>query len=169
MRLVPSHWSGHGWDPTTRAMLLALQQLDLNGKTVLDFGAGVGTLALAALALGATYADAVDNYPDALSALHANCRFNHAEGRMGIHENLPDNKYDIVLCTVFAPELILKFLPQLINAMVRGGKLILTCRQPGLAAVRDVLTIHNLFGQWRHISGDIHGCWAIGEFHAVDT
>ena len=68
VRLDPGLAFGSGTHPTTALCLQWLDGLDLQGKTVLDFGCGSGILALAALKLGAARAVGVDNDPQALLA-----------------------------------------------------------------------------------------------------
>ena len=59
---------GTGEHPTTALCLEWLERHIASGMTVLDYGCGSGILALAALALGARFAYAVDNDPQALTA-----------------------------------------------------------------------------------------------------
>src|SRR5690606_6541310 len=83
VRLDPGLAFGSGTHPTTALCLQWLDALgaqgDLRDATVLDFGCGSGILALAALALGAAGADAVDNDPQALLATRDNAQRNGLE------------------------------------------------------------------------------------------
>lgn len=67
---------GTGEHPTTRLCLEWLEAHLRRGARVLDYGAGTGVLALAALALGASRAWAVDIDPQALTATAENARLN---------------------------------------------------------------------------------------------
>ena len=72
--LDPGLAFGTGTHPTTALCLQQLDDMPLNGQTVVDYGCGSGILAVAALKLGATLALGVDNDPQALAA----CRDNAA-------------------------------------------------------------------------------------------
>jgi ribosomal protein L11 methyltransferase len=73
---------GTGQHPTTALCLDWLATNDLRGLRVLDYGCGTGVLALAALALGAQSACAVDIEPQALEATARNARLNGLEARI---------------------------------------------------------------------------------------
>ncbi|HEX5419450.1 MAG TPA: 50S ribosomal protein L11 methyltransferase [Gammaproteobacteria bacterium] len=98
---------GTGEHPTTA---LCLEWLDAQGAadaTVLDYGCGSGVLALAALALGAERAWAVDNDPQALTATRSNAELNGLQDRLwvGPPEALPEIGADIVLANILAKPL----------------------------------------------------------------
>ena len=67
---------GTGEHPTTALCLEWLEARMREGDRVLDYGCGSGILALAALALGASYAWAVDTDPQALQATSDNAALN---------------------------------------------------------------------------------------------
>lgn len=77
--LDPGLAFGTGTHPTTALCLSWLDQQDLNGTELIDYGCGSGILGIAALLLGAKQVIAVDNDPQALIASKSNCEKNQIE------------------------------------------------------------------------------------------
>lgn len=107
IRLDPGLAFGSGTHPTTALCLEWLDSLDLQGKTVLDFGSGSGILALAALALGAGRAVAVDNDPQALIASAQNAGRNGLADRLSVYlpNDEPPASYPVVVANILASAL----------------------------------------------------------------
>lgn len=82
VRLDPGLAFGSGTHPTTALCLEWLDGLQLDGKTVTDYGCGSGILAIAALKLGAASAVGVDNDPQALTASADNAERNGVVTRL---------------------------------------------------------------------------------------
>jgi ribosomal protein L11 methyltransferase len=80
--LDPGLAFGTGTHPTTALCLEWLEQADLYGKTVIDFGCGSGILAVAAARLGARRVWAVDHDTQALTATRANAARNGVAERV---------------------------------------------------------------------------------------
>jgi len=105
--LDPGLAFGSGTHPTTALCLAWLDGLELQGKTVLDFGCGSGILALAALKLGAARAVGVDNDPQALTASLDNAQRNGVAGRLVVYtpEDEPPARYPVVVANILATAL----------------------------------------------------------------
>jgi ribosomal protein L11 methyltransferase len=118
---------GTGEHPTTA---LCLEWLDTNvrpGARVLDYGCGSGILAIAALALGADRAWAVDNDPQALTATLANAELNGVSHRLmvGLPAELPPLAVDVIVANILAGPLEL-LAPTLIGYLAAHGAVVLS-------------------------------------------
>jgi ribosomal protein L11 methyltransferase len=89
LRLDPGLAFGTGAHPTTALCLTWLTTLDLQGRTVVDFGCGSGILAIAAALLGARRAYAVDHDPQALVATSENAERNRVSDRVLVTASPP--------------------------------------------------------------------------------
>ncbi len=130
IRLDPGLAFGTGTHPTTAMCLAWLDGLDLQGKTVLDFGCGSGILAIAALKLGAARAYGVDNDPQALIASQENAY------RNGVHERftvLSDKDSAPPPCDVLVANILLPPLLALKKLLAAG------CKPGALAAFSGML------------------------------
>lgn len=99
---------GTGEHPTTALCLDWLERHVESGMTMLDYGCGSGILALAALALDARFAYAVDNDSQALTATRANAALNGAAERLfiGAPEALPAVAVDVLAANILAGPLV---------------------------------------------------------------
>ncbi|MEZ5461457.1 50S ribosomal protein L11 methyltransferase [Dokdonella sp.] len=82
VRLDPGLAFGTGTHPTTALCLEWLDQADLGGKTVIDYGCGSGVLAIAAALLGAADVIGIDNDPQAIEASRDNATRNGVADRI---------------------------------------------------------------------------------------
>jgi ribosomal protein L11 methyltransferase len=107
IRLTPGLAFGTGQHPTTALCLQWLVDADVAGRTVCDFGAGSGLLAIAALKLGASHAYAIDIDPQALLACDQNALNNQVRPRLtiGLPENLTPTSTDIVIANILSEPL----------------------------------------------------------------
>ncbi|MBD2858643.1 50S ribosomal protein L11 methyltransferase [Spongiibacter sp. KMU-158] len=116
LMLDPGLAFGTGTHPTTFLCLQWLDQQDLTGKTVIDYGCGSGILGIAALLLGAEKMIAVDNDPQALIATRDNAQRNNiAPERVEcfLPTQIPENlSGDAVVANILAGPL-LELAPQL--------------------------------------------------------
>lgn len=109
MLLDPGLAFGTGTHPTTAMCLQWLDEHDVSGQVVMDFGCGSGILAIAAALLGARQVICVDNDPQALLATRENAARNRVEDRLTIYspEQLPaDTQVDLLLANILANPLI---------------------------------------------------------------
>ncbi|MCX2523554.1 50S ribosomal protein L11 methyltransferase [Larsenimonas rhizosphaerae] len=111
--LDPGLAFGTGTHPTTALCMRWLDSLAcagaLTGKDVLDVGCGSGILAIAALKLGAGFADGTDIDPQALQASRDNAERNSVtDEQFVLHypEQAPARQYDIVIANILASPLV---------------------------------------------------------------
>lgn len=126
--LEPGLAFGSGSHPTTAMCLDWLAGLDLAGCRVLDWGCGSGILAIAALALGARSATAVDIDPQALQATADNARSNGVAERLQVVHpdgHAPAGRYDVVVANILANTLI-NLAPTLASHCRSGGRVALS-------------------------------------------
>lgn len=103
--LDPGLAFGTGTHPTTALCLEWLDSLDLEGKTVIDFGCGSGILAIAALKLGAKSAVGIDIDPQAILASRNNAEANGVADRLQLFlsdDKPTDLKADVVVANILA-------------------------------------------------------------------
>jgi len=127
VELDPGLAFGTGHHPTTALCLRWLDQVPLRGQTLVDFGCGSGILAIAAIALGARSAIAVDHDPLALEATLANAAANGVADRIEVHppETLGSAAADLVVANILAGPL--QALAPRLTALTRpGGRLALS-------------------------------------------
>lgn len=119
--LDPGLAFGTGTHPTTALCLTWLDSLDLDGKTVVDFGCGSGVLAIAALKLGAKRVIGVDIDPQAIEASAANAKRNGVENQLELYlpADQPTLEADVVVANILAGPL--KALSEVITAYARKG------------------------------------------------
>lgn len=118
--LDPGLAFGTGTHPTTALCLEWLDSLDLQGKTVIDFGCGSGILAIAALKLGAKSAVGIDIDPQAILASRNNAEQNGVADRLQLFlsdEKTADLQADVVVANILAGPL--KELYPLINRLAK--------------------------------------------------
>jgi len=118
---------GTGEHATTALCLEWLERHIASGMTILDYGCGSGILALAALALGARFAYAVDNDSQALTATRANAALNGAADRLLVDapEKLPAVAVDVLAANILAGPLV-ELAPKFTACVVPGGMVVLS-------------------------------------------
>jgi ribosomal protein L11 methyltransferase len=118
---------GTGEHPTTALCLDWLECHVTPGSTLLDYGCGSGVLALAALALGAAKAIAVDNDNQALTATRANAELNRAGTRLVVAapDSLRRVSVDAVVANILAGPLV-ELAPTFATLVRPGGWVVLS-------------------------------------------
>ncbi|HHR6145545.1 TPA: 50S ribosomal protein L11 methyltransferase [Providencia alcalifaciens] len=120
--LDPGLAFGTGTHPTTSLCLEWLDGLDLEGKTVIDFGCGSGILAIAALKLGAAHAIGIDIDPQAILASRDNAECNGVSERLSLYlpkDQPQDLQADVVVANILAGPL--RELAPMISVLPRVG------------------------------------------------
>ena len=120
--LDPGLAFGTGTHPTTALCLQWLDGLDLEGKTVIDFGCGSGILAIAALKLGAARAIGIDIDPQAIQASRDNAQRNGVSKRLELYlpkDQPADLSADVVVANILAGPL--RELAPLISDLPKSG------------------------------------------------
>lgn len=123
--LDPGLAFGTGTHPTTALCLQWLDGLDLQGKTVIDFGCGSGILAIAALKLGAKAAIGIDIDPQAILASRNNAEANGVVDKLQLFlaKDQPQNLHaDVVVANILAGPLK-ELAPQIITLVKPQGDL----------------------------------------------
>lgn len=130
LEIDPKMSFGTGYHATTRLMLRHLEQLNCEGKKVLDAGTGTGILAIAALKLGAKSAVGFDI--DSWSEQNAieNALINDVQSRYdvrlgGFEQIKDDEQFDLTLANINR-NVIIEFLPRLVEATKEEGILCLS-------------------------------------------
>lgn len=142
--LDPGLAFGTGTHPTTALCLTWLDSLDLEGKTVVDFGCGSGILSLAALKLGAKEVIGIDIDPQALQASLDNAKRNQVDDRLSLFlpEDQPSLKADVVVANILAGPLR-ELAPTIIEFVAENGLLALS----GVLE-EQAETLQGIYGQW---------------------
>jgi ribosomal protein L11 methylase PrmA len=124
----PGHAFGHGGHPSTRLVLEALEQRLEGGESVLDVGCGSGVLSVAAVALGAESARAIDIDPTAIAVTRANALANRVSRRIDA-DSTPlaaiRRRFDVVVANI-GVVVLREVAPLLVERIDPGGWLALS-------------------------------------------
>lgn len=124
--IQPEMAFGTGHHATTRMMLEGMRRVELEGRTVLDLGAGTAVLGIMAALRGAGWVDAVEIEGPACESARNNVRMNGVEGKVHvIHgglESVPEKEYDVLLANINR-NVLLEAIPAL-YPMLRSGAVV---------------------------------------------
>ena len=127
IRLDPGQAFGTGSHETTQLCLEYLEKINLEGKTLLDYGCGSGILGIAAVKLGADKVIAIDNDKNSIDVAIANAKENNTIGQMLISLECDEKKItsDILISNIFS-SVLLKLMQDFDNLLAPDGMLILS-------------------------------------------
>ncbi len=128
LMLDPGLAFGTGTHPTTALCLSWLDGLDLNDKTVTDYGCGSGILGVAALLLGAKSVLAIDIDSQALQATNTNLERNKLDAQRlqcYLPEHAPLECSEILVANILSGPLV-ELAPAIASRVASGGKLALS-------------------------------------------
>jgi ribosomal protein L11 methyltransferase len=167
--LDPGLAFGTGNHETTRLCverLVARAENTARRGAVIDAGCGSGILALSAVRLGWTDVSGFDNDPEAVRVSEENATLNDLAGAVrfttaDLVTGLPaGTQADVVLANIQA-DVLLRFIPQLINSIAPGGLLVLSgilarendqVRAAYAAATPGWRVEHRLMGEWSDVA-----------------
>jgi ribosomal protein L11 methyltransferase len=127
--LEPGLAFGTGHHPTTAMVLSAMEDVAIDGATVLDAGCGSGILSIAAIMLGAKHAIAFDVEDDSIRSTTQNvARADVSSQITVVHGSLPDDRidphaFDFVFANISAN--VLKLLSSHLLATLNEGGFII--------------------------------------------
>lgn len=161
--LDPGLAFGTGTHPTTALCLSFLDEADLAGKSVIDYGCGSGILAIAAAKLGGNPVHAVDIDPQALSATHNNALNNAVlqEGFSIAYPSALNEQCDFLIANILLTPLM--ELEQRFHQLIKThGRLIIS----GIlnTQVETLLSHYHLF---KHEKTEFKEDWALMVFEAL--
>jgi ribosomal protein L11 methyltransferase len=137
LRIDPGLAFGTGTHPTTRLCLEWLCSLELNSKSVLDYGCGSGILAMAASALGAHEVFGVDIDPQAIEAAEHNAKANGLAVHYSASSEAVRGEYDVVVANILSGPLTV-LAPAICAHVTPGGMLALAgILPPQVERIRD--------------------------------
>jgi ribosomal protein L11 methyltransferase len=126
--ITPKMAFGTGHHETTYTVVELMQDIDFQGKTVLDYGCGTGVLGILASRLGAAHISAVDIEIQSFENTLENCQVNHIENLTAYHgtlEAVPESPYGVVLANINR-NVILASLPALSKLVLPNGALVIS-------------------------------------------
>lgn len=125
--ITPKMSFGTGHHATTKLMMVLMRGIDIEQKSVFDFGTGTGILAILASKLGAQNIFAIDNDEWSIENATENAIKNgvNIQFQLGSIEVIDDKKFDIVLANINR-HILLEYMQYIFNALKKGGVLLMS-------------------------------------------
>jgi len=128
IQITPKMSFGTGHHATTQLMMLQMKDMDLAGKSVLDFGTGTGVLAILAEMLGAATVEAIDNDEWSVENAGENIERNNCRKiriQQGSIEATAGKSYDIILANINR-HILLQYMPDLYRQLHHTGHILMS-------------------------------------------
>ncbi len=125
--ITPKMSFGTGHHATTYLMVKAMYDIELTGKSILDFGTGTGILAILAKQRGADTILAIDNDEWSIENARENAACNQVSDiNVQLASAPPANQtFDVILANINR-HILLQYADELINGLRKGGVLLLS-------------------------------------------
>jgi ribosomal protein L11 methyltransferase len=125
--ITPKMSFGTGHHATTKLVMQQMADMDLKGKSVLDFGTGTGILAILAEMLGAGHILAIDNDEWSYDNTKENVETNNCS-RISIERGsleIASGPYDIILANINR-HILLEYMADMYAKLTAGGTLLMS-------------------------------------------
>jgi ribosomal protein L11 methyltransferase len=124
--ITPKMSFGTGHHATTWQVMKLMQGIDLNNKTVFDFGCGTAVLAILAEKLGASSVLAVDNDDWCIENSIENVEANHCKNITVQKADVPSTQqFDIILANINR-HILLQYIPMMAASLTANGSIIIS-------------------------------------------
>ena len=126
--ITPKMSFGTGHHATTQQMILQMKDMELSGRSVLDFGTGTGVLAILAEKLGAAKVLAIDNDIWSIENAAENIIRNSCKNisvQQGSLEDIAPGKFDVILANINR-HILLQYMTDLYSRLNSGGTILMS-------------------------------------------
>jgi len=140
--ITPKMSFGTGHHATTMQMIELMRHIELNGKSVFDFGTGTGILAILAYKCGAASVYGIDNDEWAFKNAVENCSRNNTAAiridQASIEDIKQEDKFDVILANINR-HILLDTMASMVMHLNEGGHLLLS----GILENEDIGVVRN--------------------------
>lgn len=126
--ITPKMSFGTGHHATTEMMIASMEDLDIRGKRVFDFGTGTGILAILAEKMGAANIMAIDNEPGAVENARENAQLNACDKcafAIGSLDAISNQQFDLILANINR-NILMQYMPDFPALLSSSGRLLLS-------------------------------------------